>query len=168
MLNYVHLSGACTVLQRETHLSDLEKKDPSGAGELRRRSLDNHGYLSVSGPISLSPLSLSLCSHNPLTPQSSDGLPMRAKTAPDPNFPTAGARRGCSPCALVYSRWKMGRRRRTVRHLTGVCNPAAPSGAAESAPSPGTGGLRAQSASAISWSVPRIASRKRTAPVLQL
>lgn len=39
-----------------------------------------------------------------------------------------------------------------MRHLTGVCNPLAPSGAAESAPYPGTSSLGAQCTSAISWS----------------
>ncbi len=37
------------------------RKDPSGAEQLHRRVLDNHGYLTASGPISLPSLSLSMC-----------------------------------------------------------------------------------------------------------
>lgn len=52
------------------------RKDPSGAVELHRRLLDNHGYLTVSGPISLS---LSICFPQSLTLQSSAGLARTTK-----------------------------------------------------------------------------------------
>lgn len=46
------------------------RKDPSGAEQLHRRLLDNHGYLTVSGPISHSSLSLSICF--PQTPNTAE------------------------------------------------------------------------------------------------
>ncbi len=146
----MHHPGCSYLLQREN--------SPQRPGEKIRAEPNNFTavYLTITDTSpppdpSPSPHSLCLCVFlNPPTLQSSAGLALTAKQSCF-LIPTGRARRGCAPCAWVYSGWEMGRRRRTVRHLTGVCNPLAPSGAAESAPYPGTGGLRARCTSAISW-----------------
>lgn len=72
--------------QREkTHLT--WRKDPCGAGQLHRRLLDNHEYLTASGPISLSLSIMFSFSHHlllyPPTLQSSSSLTVNA----DSQFP---------------------------------------------------------------------------------
>ena len=119
--------------REKTHLNDLEgKKDPSGAEQLHRRSLDNHGELRASVPISLSSLCVCVCVES-LSPSLSHTAELgrgcaavRARGAAFP-IPAGSERGGCAPCSWVDSGWKAGRRR-TVRHLTGVCHPAGSTG----------------------------------------
>lgn len=124
------------------------RKDPSGAEELHRRSLNNHEYLTASGPISHL-----LCRCFP--PSSSSYLHSYTHTLPPQPYPApqtssrffgaligeAGLNCRCFQ-GREYSLLTPGSAPGAgcggggmVRHLTGVCNPLAPSGAAESAPS---------------------------------
>lgn len=62
LYSFLAPSKTCTIRAapiscREKLTSTTWRKDPSGAEELHRRLLDNHGYLTASGPISFFSLS---------------------------------------------------------------------------------------------------------------
>ena len=169
-------TGTSKTRTNETWTSKTCRNSPHWLGENTRAEPRNFAavYLTITdtsppppdpspGPHSGSmcspgPHSGSMCSPGPHSGSMCSPGPMRcrAQTATQLLSECPQSARWCAPCAWVYSGWEMRRRRRrrrrrTVRHLTGVCNPLAPSGAAESAPCPGTSGVRARCGSAIWW-----------------